>query len=595
MVMIEADVLAEVLNRVARLERILHVHSEDVLPVSPPSQPAPASRPSHRIAFGFEEEDVSVSDPGVDAGQPDSIPGDEPPELARVVPFQRQANGWAETAPLDPTAEETPRPIPSRLVETPAATIPPPIGSDRGFQPAPNWDMTPTIPAYAMREPAPTLPPQAWEPAPTMPPPAFRDPAPTIPPPTFRDAAPTIPPTSIRVMAPSLMTALDDEGLPEIDPTPTLPRYSMRVPAPTLPPDSLSIPTPAPSAQRSIPPSFSTPEEEEPNPFDGFDSSSPTLVPPRAPGPPPRPVSDPPRIPSVPSEAKRPVSAPAQPSAPRPVQQAPVSAPRLSRRPFTVAVVGLSPGVGRTTIAANLAAALSQRVGRAVAIGLDPRNDLALHFATPDTTPAVISHSIALDGFRTMKTGAVCVPFGAPSPSSMDELDELLTSNRRWLEERLLPIGVLSSEVWVLDTPATKGPLLDRALAMSDAILIATTSDAADLSAMARLEDSLRSESERSGRPKPHIVLNMFDRNSEIDRVAHGSLIAHWGQRLVPATIREEAIVPKAAAAGSLVLRHAPEAGVASDFGAIAGWICRGLGETGRFVTPPEGVPRAER
>jgi cellulose synthase operon protein YhjQ len=262
-----------------------------------------------------------------------------------------------------------------------------------------------------------------------------------------------------------------------------------------------------------------------------------------------------------------------RPVMPRDVQFAPDPTPRVVRRPLTVAVIGLSRGVGRTTIAANLAAALSQRLARAVVIGLDPRNDLTTHFGGFEKQIGLVNRSTPLDRLRSIKSGTVCIPFGANSPASVREVEELLADDPGWLEERLLPTVINASEMWILDTPAAEGVLLDSALALSDIVVIATTCDSEDLSAMARLEEGLRSESLHSQHLPPYVLLNRFDNRRDIDRAAQASLVQHWGSRLVPVTIHEDVIVKNAAASRSLVMQVAPNAQVTADFAALADWV----------------------
>jgi chromosome partitioning protein len=247
--------------------------------------------------------------------------------------------------------------------------------------------------------------------------------------------------------------------------------------------------------------------------------------------------------------------------------------PMVMNRPLTVAVVGLSRGVGRTTVAANLAATLSQRVARTVVIGLDPKNDLSVHFGGDNRQVGVINRATSLDRLRSVKSGTVCLPFGSTATASVRELEGLLSENSGWLEERLLPMAINASEIWVLDTPGDEGFLLDNALALADIVVIVTTSDPDDLSAMARLDDRLRSEAVRSKRLPPYLLLNRFDSRRDLDRAAQASLSQHWGGRLVPVALHEDVVVQKATAARTLVVQAAPNSQVTADFTALADWL----------------------
>ncbi|HYS81809.1 MAG TPA: cellulose synthase operon protein YhjQ/BcsQ [Anaeromyxobacteraceae bacterium] len=231
-----------------------------------------------------------------------------------------------------------------------------------------------------------------------------------------------------------------------------------------------------------------------------------------------------------------------------------------SRRPHVaapdrlvlVAVVSLVRAVGRTTIAANLAAALARHGCRTVAFDLDPSGELGLHFGLE------------------------------PQPQAMP-LDPALLAEPTWVADRLghLPFGrdpalalePLSArcEVVVLDTPPRPTAQVEQAVAEADEVVVVTRPDAGAREAVRASEALLaRCRMHAWRRSRARYLVNRFDGRRREDRTALAGLRQALGDRLLAPTVQADAAVPAALAAGCCVIEVDPLCQAAADLESLA-------------------------
>ncbi|MFL5273372.1 MAG: cellulose synthase operon protein YhjQ/BcsQ [Anaeromyxobacteraceae bacterium] len=214
------------------------------------------------------------------------------------------------------------------------------------------------------------------------------------------------------------------------------------------------------------------------------------------------------------------------------------------RRELTVALVSLVPRVGRTTLAANLAAALARRGLSTVAVDLDPGDALRLHLGGGAGEPPA--------------PGAPgCVAFGAPAAAILDALDA-------------------EPAAFVLDTPAGLSRALEQALGSADEVLVVLRADRASLDALPAAEALLARTRLRSWRRlRTRYVVNAYDARRHGEREALARFRADLGARLWPIPVQADEAVRAALAARRTVLAEAPDSQVVADLAALAADLTR--------------------
>ncbi len=229
-------------------------------------------------------------------------------------------------------------------------------------------------------------------------------------------------------------------------------------------------------------------------------------------------------------------------------------------------------GVGKTTLAANLADALRRQGRRVLAMDLDPQNALRLHFGVPlgDRSGffAHLPRGIGWrDAVRQTPAGVALLPHGTVGmadalmiASALEQAPALLTEP---LREMLADPGL----VVVADLPP--GPSRALALLAPHAALFVVVL-LADANGMAQMPEI------DSGRflglgavygPQPErlrLVLNQVDYASRLSRAVAEALARHLGPRLLGALAREDE-VGEALAAQRLLLESAPTSRTALD------------------------------
>jgi cellulose synthase operon protein YhjQ len=221
--------------------------------------------------------------------------------------------------------------------------------------------------------------------------------------------------------------------------------------------------------------------------------------------------------------------------------------PRGEVRAFTiVALASLVPGVGRTTLAANLASALSRR-GRCAAVDLDPKADLERHFGAVATVPGGDASLV-----RWTASGIGCVPFGADPALALESL-------------------AASCDVALLDTPADpRSEHLQQALAEADEVLVVVRPDARSIGAVRATEELLARVRRAWRRRRARYLVNHFDARRRLDRDAVAALRSLVGARLVPVFVQQDEAVRAAFASARPLEEVAPGSQVVADLAALA-------------------------
>ncbi|CAH2811870.1 MAG: Cellulose synthase, putative [uncultured Caballeronia sp.] len=169
-----------------------------------------------------------------------------------------------------------------------------------------------------------------------------------------------------------------------------------------------------------------------------------------------------------------------------------------------ITVVSAKGGVGKTTLAANLASVLAARGRRVIALDLDPQNALRLHFGIPlDSIDGLSRATLAGDPWQTvMFNGVTVLPYGAVVEDDRRRFESHIDRDPQWLVQTLDTLGLDVADIVIVDTPPGSSVYTRTALCASNFALNVVLADAASYAAIPQMERMI----EAYAAPRANIV-----------------------------------------------------------------------------------------
>ncbi len=244
-----------------------------------------------------------------------------------------------------------------------------------------------------------------------------------------------------------------------------------------------------------------------------------------------------------------------------------------------ISVISMKGGVGKTSITANLASAISQRPNAptVAVIDLDPQNALQWHFGFMEQQSAGICQlSVKVGALNEahLKTdkNILCYPYGFADEPTRKDFESLLKENPEWLKQQIQSLDLPSESIILIDTPPGQSPYMAQAMSAANLALVVLLADGASYATAPMMETVFEEMIPLNPYLRSAYLINQVDPTNALSTDIQVMLTQRLGNRLVPVQISEDEAVREALAFQQSVLIY-DENGLAShDFARLAEW-----------------------
>ena len=249
-----------------------------------------------------------------------------------------------------------------------------------------------------------------------------------------------------------------------------------------------------------------------------------------------------------------------------------------------VALANQKGGVGKTTTAVNLGAALAELGHRILLIDLDPQANATSSFGLQGTDgtslydPLLGGASITEKILPTRRDGLFIVPADIDLAGAEVEIARMPNHLTR-LAETLKPLQSDDTFDFVLlDCPPSLGILMSNALAAADELLTPIQCEYFALEGLVkivRLVEQVRDSGANDRLEIGGIVMTMFDSRTNLSAQVVADVREHFAERVYQTVIPRSVRLSEAPSFGKSILEYDPNGAAATAYRALASEFIR--------------------
>jgi chromosome partitioning protein len=244
-----------------------------------------------------------------------------------------------------------------------------------------------------------------------------------------------------------------------------------------------------------------------------------------------------------------------------------------------VAIANQKGGVGKTTTAVNLGAALAEMGRRILLVDLDPQANATSSFGLQGVEhislyePLLGEASISEKIFPTRRDNLFIVPADLDLAGAEVEIARMPDHLTR-LANTLKPLHTDETFDFVLlDCPPSLGILMSNALAAADELLTPIQCEYFALEGLVkivRLIEQVRDSGANQRLELSGIVMTMFDGRTNLSQQVVADVREHFGERVYQTVIPRSVRLSEAPSFGKSILEYAPSGAAAQAYRALA-------------------------